>query len=400
MDTLPTAPLTGVSLKDLIDAGLHYGHQTRRWNPKMKRYIFDKRNNIHIIDLTQTLILLEKAAAFLRDTALAGKPILFVATKKQAQDVVREAAESCGQFHVTERWQGGTLTNNQTIRRSVRRMTQIQAIRDRTNGQFSVHKKEAASLRRELEKLERNLLGIAALEQLPGALFVVDVCREAIAVKEAGRLGIPIVAIVDTNADPDLVDHVIPGNDDAIRSIKLVVDSMAKVVKDAAEEYKRIAAEQYRQQEAARAAAEAAAKAERQARRAAAKEGADEGAAPRRPARSTPRRAPRVGGARDALAAARAAVATPVDVPTPAVTPAAPAPETPAAEAAPATPAPVASPAPAPVAEAPAVAPAPAAEAEAAPSAAEAPAPAPAAEAPAPAPAAEAAPAEAPAPEA
>ena len=312
MDALPAAPLTGVSLKDLLDAGLHYGHQARRWNPKMKKYIFDKRNDIHIIDLTQTLPLLEKAAAFLRDTALAGKPILFVATKKQAQDVVKEAAESCGQFYMTERWLGGTLTNNQTIRRSIKRMNQIEAMGRNNNGQLSVHKKEASSLRRELDKLQKNLTGIANLDKLPGAMFVVDVCREAIAVKEAARLGIPLVALVDTNADPDVIDYVIPGNDDAIRAIKLVVDSLAKVIKDASEEYKRVAAEQIRQQEAERAAKEAADRAERQARRAAAGKDGDsaEDAAKSRLARQRgdrDRRGPR--GPRPDRAAARAAVA-------------------------------------------------------------------------------------------
>ena len=315
MDTLPTAPLTGVSLKDLLDAGLHYGHQTRRWNPKMKKYIFDKRNDIHIVDLTQTLPLLEKAAAFLRDTALAGKPILFVATKKQAQDVVKEAAESCGEFYMTERWLGGTLTNNTTIRKSIKRMNQIEAMGRNNNGQLSPHKKEAASLKRELEKLQKNLTGIATLDKLPGALFVVDVCREAIAVKEANRLGIPIVALVDTNANPDLIDYVIPGNDDAIRAIKLVVDSLAKVIKDAGEEYKRVAAEKLRQQEAERAAKDAADKAERAARRAAG-EDVDEG---RRSAR--PRRGGAPRGQRGAdRAAVRAAVA-----PAPEAAPAAPA---------------------------------------------------------------------------
>ncbi len=312
MDALPAAPLTGVSLKDLLDAGLHYVHQTPRWNPKMKKYIFDKRNDIHIIDLTQTLPLLEKAAAFLRDTALAGKPILFVATKKQAQDVVKEAAESCGQFYMTERWLGGTLTNNQTIRRSIKRMNQIEAMGRNNNGQLSVHKKEASSLRRELDKLQKNLTGIANLDKLPGAMFVVDVCRESIAVKEAARLGIPLVALVDTNADPDAIDYVIPGNDDAIRAIKLVVDSLAKVIKDANEEYKRVAAEQIRQQEAERAAKDAADRAERQARRAAAGKDGDsaEDAAKSRLSRQRGDRGPRGPRApRTDRAAVRAAVA-------------------------------------------------------------------------------------------
>jgi len=243
MESENTASPTGLPLKDLLDPGLHFGHQTRRWNPKMKPYIFDKRNGIHIIDLTQTIVKLEEAAAFLRDVVLGGKKILFVATKRQAQEVVRKAAEECGQFHMTARWLGGTLTNNQTIRRSVRRMRQIEAIARNNNGQLSPFKKEAASLRRELDKLQLNLGGIADMEQMPGALVVFDICREEIAVAEANRLGIPVVAVVDTNADPDLIDYVIPGNDDAIRAITLVADAFAKVIKDANAEWSRLAAE-------------------------------------------------------------------------------------------------------------------------------------------------------------
>ena len=253
MDETATS-LTGLTIKDLLDAGLHFGHQTRRWNPKMKPYIFDKRNGIHIIDLTQTIGLLENAAAFLRDTVLEGKKILFVATKKQAQDVVKEAAESCGQFYMTERWLGGTLTNNQTIRRSIRRMRQIEAIGKNTNGEYSKFKKEASNLRRELEKLQSNLSGIADMGAMPGAIVVIDVCRESIAVAEAKRLGIPVVAVVDTNADPDPIDYVVPGNDDAIRAIKLVADAFAKVIKGADEEWSRINAERERAAEAQRAA--------------------------------------------------------------------------------------------------------------------------------------------------
>ncbi|NLF86344.1 MAG: 30S ribosomal protein S2, partial [Lentisphaerae bacterium] len=225
--------MTGLTLKDLLDAGLHFGHQTRRWNPKMKPYIFDKRNGIHIVDLTQTIVKIEEAATFLRDTVLNGKKILFVATKRQAQEIVGKAAAECGQFHMTTRWLGGTLTNNQTIRRSVRRMRQIEAIGKNNNGQLSPFKKEAASLRRELDKLQLSLGGIAEMEQMPGALVVFDICREAIAVAEANRLGIPIVAVVDTNADPDPIDYVIPGNDDAIRAITLVTEAFTKVIKDA-----------------------------------------------------------------------------------------------------------------------------------------------------------------------
>jgi small subunit ribosomal protein S2 len=254
---MPASSLTGLTLKDLLDAGLHFGHQTKRWNPKMKRYIFDKRNGIHIIDLTQTVTLLDEAAAFLRDVAASGGKILFVATKKQAQDAVRAAAVACGQYHITERWLGGTLTNNQTIRRSIKRMRQIEAIANNNNGVLSVHKKEAANLRRELDKLQKNLSGIADMDRLPSALFVVDICREMNAIKEAARLGIPIVAIVDTNADPDPIDHVIPGNDDAIRGIMMIADAFARVIKDAYEQFSKVAAEKARQAETERAAHDA-----------------------------------------------------------------------------------------------------------------------------------------------
>lgn len=256
--------LTGLSLRDLIDAGLHFGHQTKRWNPKMRPYIFDKRNGIHIIDLTQTIEKLEETAEFLRETILNGKKVLFVATKKQVQEIAREAAEDCGQFYVTHRWLGGMLTNNPTIRHSVRRMRQIEAIARNNDGVLSAHKKEAASLRRELDKLQRNLSGIADMEQLPGAMLVVDVCRESIAIAEARRLEIPVVAMVDTNADPDLVDYPIPGNDDAIRAVKTVLDALAAVMKKANDEYSKLAAEKNRQEEAERAARAAAAQAKRE----------------------------------------------------------------------------------------------------------------------------------------
>ncbi len=321
MESMPTAPLTGLTLKDLLDAGLHYGHQTRRWNPKMKRYIFDKRNDIHIVDLTQTLTLLERAAAFLRATVLSGKRVLFVATKKQAQEVVKEAAVACGQFYMTERWLGGTLTNNQTIRRSIKRMNQIEAMGRNNNGQLSIHKKEASSLRRELDKLQKNLGGIASLEQLPGALFVVDVCRETIAVQEANRLGIPIVALVDTNADPDPIDYVIPGNDDAIRAIKLTVDACAKVLKDAADEHSRLAAEKTRQQEAERAAADASARASRQRENRETKETEDEAEAAKSKLARQRRAAAKA--AKDAVSAARAAVEPAAAAPAAPATPAA-----------------------------------------------------------------------------
>ena len=272
---MPVSSLTGLTLKDLLDSGLHFGHQTKRWNPKMKRYIFDKRNGIHIIDLTQTVTLIDEAAKFLRETALSGKKVLFVATKKQAQEVVKEAAIACDQFHMTERWLGGTLTNNQTIRKSVKRMRQIEAMGRNNNGVLSIHKKEAASLRRELDKLQKNLGGIADMENKPGALFIVDICREQNAIKEAMRLGIPLIAIVDTNADPDPIEYVIPGNDDAVRGVKMITDAFAKVIKDANDEYARIASERQRQKDAEQASQEAQERANRKARKDTADEVAD-----------------------------------------------------------------------------------------------------------------------------
>ncbi|MFO7937403.1 MAG: 30S ribosomal protein S2 [Kiritimatiellia bacterium] len=267
---LPVSELTGLTLKDLIDSGLHFGHQTKRWNPKMRDYIFDKRNGIHIVDLTQTVPMLEEAAKFLRDTVLSGKKVLFVATKKQAQEAVKEAAESCGQFYMTERWLGGTLTNNQTIRHSVKRMRQIETMGRNNNGVLSVHKKEASSLRRELDKLHRNLGGIADMTKMPGAIFIIDICREQNALKEALRLNIPVVALVDTNADPDPIDYIIPGNDDAVRGIKLIADAFAKVIKAANDEYAQIAAEKQRMKEAEKAKEEAANRATRKSRKEAA----------------------------------------------------------------------------------------------------------------------------------
>ena len=265
---MPTSALTGITLKDMFDVGLHFGHQTKRWNPKMKGYIFDKRNGIHIIDLTQSVTLLDEAAQFLRDTVLAGKKILFVATKKQAAELVKDTAVSVDQFYITERWLGGTLTNAKTIRSSVKRMRQLQAIAKENGGQLSQHKQEASVLRRELAKLEKNLTGIAEMAEQPGAVVIFDCVREANAVKEATRLHIPVVALVDTNADPEPIDYVIPGNDDSVRGIELIMQGIAKVVKTANDEYSVKAAEEARNREAKRKEADAAAKAEREARKA------------------------------------------------------------------------------------------------------------------------------------
>jgi small subunit ribosomal protein S2 len=235
----------------------------------MKGYIFDKRNGIHIIDLTQTVTLLDEAAAFLKKTVLDGKKVLFVATKKQAQELVKCAAEECDQYYMTERWLGGTLTNSKTIRGSVKRMRQIQALARQNNGELSKHKQEASMLRRELTKLEKNLTGIAEMSERPGAVFIVDVCREANAVKEAVRLGIPVVALVDTNADPDPIDFVIPGNDDSVKGVEMVVKGIVKVIKQANDEYSAKAAEESAKREQERKerdAAEKAARAERKAK--------------------------------------------------------------------------------------------------------------------------------------
>ena len=278
---MPVSTLTGISLKDMFDAGLHFGHQTKRWNPKMKGYIFDKRNGIHIIDLTQSVAMLDEAADFLRKTVLAGKRILFVATKKQAAEMVKQCAIDVNQFYITERWLGGTLTNAKTIRSSVKRMHTLQATAKANGGELSEHKQENSMLRRELAKLEKNLTGIADMAEQPGAVIVIDVVREANAVKEAVRLGIPVVAIVDTNADPEPIDYVIPGNDDSVRGIELILNGFAKVIKGANDEYTAKAGEEAKKREQERAKRdeeERAKRAERKAK-AVAKDGAKRAAA-------------------------------------------------------------------------------------------------------------------------
>ena len=266
---MPTSALTGITLKDMFDAGLHFGHQTKRWNPKMKGYIFDKRNGIHIIDLQQSVELLDEAAAFVKNVVLAGKKLLFVATKKQMAELVKAAAQGVDQFYVTERWLGGTLTNAKTIRSSVKRMRQLQATAKANGGALSEHKQEASMLLRELGKLETNLTGIADMAEMPGAVVIIDCVKEANAVKEAARLHIPVVAIVDTNADPESIDYVIPGNDDSVRGVELIVNGLIKVIKEANDEYGVRAAEENRRREAERAqraATEKAARAERKAK--------------------------------------------------------------------------------------------------------------------------------------
>ena len=218
-----------VSMKQLLEAGVHFGHQTRRWNPKMARYIFTERNGIYIIDLQKTVKKLEEAYSFIRDISVEGKPVLFVGTKKQAQDSVKEEAERAGAYYVNARWLGGMMTNFSTIRRRVSRLQQLRAMEE--DGTFDLlPKKEVIKLRLEIEKLEKFLGGIKEMKQLPGALFIVDPRKERIAVAEAKKLSIPIVAIVDTNCDPDEIDYVIPGNDDAIRAVKLISATMANAI--------------------------------------------------------------------------------------------------------------------------------------------------------------------------
>ena len=225
-----------VTMRQLLEAGVHFGHQTRRWNPKMKRFIYGERNGIYIIDLQQTLARIETSYSFIRDLVGEGGTVLFVGTKKQAQDAVQSYAEKCGMPYINERWLGGMLTNFETISKRVAKMKEYQRMRD--SGEFeAMPKKEALLIGRELIKLERNLGGIRRMERLPDAVFILDTNKEDIAVTEANKLGIPIVAVVDTNCDPDIISYVIPGNDDAIRSGML----MCRVVADAVEEGRFIA---------------------------------------------------------------------------------------------------------------------------------------------------------------
>lgn len=222
-----------ISMKQLLEAGVHFGHQTRRWNPKMKKYIYGERNGIHIINLEQTVELIENDAyKFVVEAAKAGKSVLFVGTKKQAQEAVKQEAERCGQYYVNSRWLGGTLTNFKTIRSRVERLNKLNNMEKM--GEFELlPKKEVIKLKAERDKLELNLGGIKEMRGLPGVMFIVDPSHENIAVQEARKLNIPIVAITDTNCDPDLVDHVIPGNDDAIRAVKLIASVIADAVIEA-----------------------------------------------------------------------------------------------------------------------------------------------------------------------
>lgn len=245
-----------VTMKELLESGVHFGHQVKRWNPKMKKFIFGERNGIHIIDLQKTLKGVEDAYNFVRNVASTGAPILFVGTKKQAQDAVAEEAQRAGAFYVNNRWLGGMLTNFSTIRRSIERLKKIEAMKE--DGTYNVlTKKEVAQLEKKRMKLEKNLAGIKDMTNLPGAIFIIDPKKEKIAVAEARRLSIPVVAVVDTNCDPDDADYVIPGNDDAIRAIKLIASKMADAVlegkgvlaKSAEEETEKVAIEEKIMQE-------------------------------------------------------------------------------------------------------------------------------------------------------
>jgi small subunit ribosomal protein S2 len=225
-----------IGVKELLEAGVHFGHQTKRWNPKMKPFIFDARNGIHIIDLSKTLGQLEAACDFLAATVGKGNRVLFVGTKKQAQQAVKETAKECGQFYVTERWLGGTLTNFQTIKRSIARLKQIEKME--TDGSINNYvKQEQSVLRREAARLTKYFDGIRAMDKFPGAMFVVDIKREHNAIAEARRLKIPVVAIVDTNCDPDLVEYPVAGNDDAIRSVRMILATIGAVITRARGEY-------------------------------------------------------------------------------------------------------------------------------------------------------------------
>ncbi|MBO3444266.1 MULTISPECIES: 30S ribosomal protein S2 [Clostridia] len=218
-----------ISMKQLLEAGVHFGHQTRRWNPKMAKYIFTERNGIYIIDLQKTVKKAEEAYKAMKEVAETGKPVLFVGTKKQAQDAIKDEAERCGMFYVNERWLGGMLTNHNTIQTRIKKLRELEKMEN--EGVFNVlPKKEVIKLRAEKEKLEKYLNGMKDMPELPGAMFVVDPRKESIAIQEAHRLGIQVFGIVDTNCDPEELDYAIPGNDDAIRAVKLITAAMANAI--------------------------------------------------------------------------------------------------------------------------------------------------------------------------
>ncbi len=231
-----------VTMKELLEAGVHFGHQVKRWNPKMKKYIFGERNGIHIIDLQKTVKAVEEAYEFIKSVTQQGAPVLFVGTKKQAQEAIEEEAKRAGAFYVNQRWLGGMLTNFSTIQRSIQKLRRFERMKE--DGTFErLPKKEVAGIIKEMERLQKYLNGIKDMDRLPGAVFVVDPKKEKIAVHEARLLGIPVVAIVDTNCDPDEADYVIPGNDDAIRTIKLLTSKIADAVIDGKASLEKVAQE-------------------------------------------------------------------------------------------------------------------------------------------------------------
>jgi len=257
--------LANITMKELLEAGVHFGHQTKRWNPKMKEYIFGERNGIYIIDLQKTLKMFKEASKFVQDLAAEGKTVLFVGTKRQAQDAIAEEAKRCGMFYVNQRWLGGLLTNWVTVQKSVKRLKELDEMA--TDGRYELlPKKEVIKLERERKHLEANLAGIKSMSRLPDAIFVIDSNKEQIAVREARKLGIPVVAVVDTNCDPSEVDYVIPGNDDALRAIRLFASKVADSASEGSQLMtdKQIADLNYAAEEAQQAEAAAAAGAENQ----------------------------------------------------------------------------------------------------------------------------------------
>ncbi|MBV8301881.1 MAG: 30S ribosomal protein S2 [Candidatus Dormibacteraeota bacterium] len=257
--------MPAVTLRQLLEAGVHFGHQTSRWNPRMRDYIFTSRNGVHIIDLEQTQKALDEAHDYIRDLVAGGQKVLFVGTKKQAQDVIEEVCARTGQYYVTHRWMGGMLTNFSVIQRRLRRLAELRTMRER--GDFErMSGKEANDARDDLERLERTFSGMAEMKRLPGALFVIDCKKERIAVSEANKLNIPIVAIVDTNCDPDVIQLVIPGNDDAIRSCKLLVNVIGDAIVEGLQQLseRELRERQEQQRREAEAAAAASAQAEKE----------------------------------------------------------------------------------------------------------------------------------------
>ena len=277
--------MVSITMKQLLEAGVHFGHQTKRWNPKMKEYIFGQRNGIYIIDLQKSLRLFKNAIQFVYELGTRGKTVLFLGTKRQAQEAIQEAAQRTGMYYVNQRWLGGLLTNFVTIQKSIKRFRELETMR--SNGQYDLFsKKEVARYERERKKLEKNLSGIKDMSSLPDALFVIDTKLETIAIKEAAKLGIPIIGVADTNCDPDEIDFIIPGNDDALRAIRLITDTIAqayldgKAVFEAQQKELAEQMEKQRQIQAQQAAAAREAAAEAAARRAAeGKESAEPGAA-------------------------------------------------------------------------------------------------------------------------